>query len=360
MAGDRTLEHEVACCDLSPLHEGEGEAGRTSVASIGLWTDITVRLVKLPSLEEITKEHLGGEIIPRSILITKFEGTNYLLCALGDGSLFYFVVSSAGTLTEKKKVTLGTQPTVLRKFRTGAVSNVFACSDRPTVIYSSNQKLVFSNVNLKEVKHMCPLNTEVYKDSLALATDTTVTIGTIDEIQKLHIRTIPLGECPRRITYQEETSTFGVLTARFDINSKAGLQPCRPSVSTQAIQTIQYNTVITIQYNTGNTDQLQLQPRQPREEQPHQRPGGVRRGAGSFLVPDRGPAHLRGCPQPPAAAVRVCLQCPVLQARGRPHALLRGGHGLHPPGGGGAKVRQTSHLQLGGRQTDSGNNYTPP
>ena len=50
------------------------------------------------------------------------------------------------------QVTLGTQPTVLRKFRTGAVSNVFACSDRPTVIYSSNQKLVFSNVNLKEVR----------------------------------------------------------------------------------------------------------------------------------------------------------------------------------------------------------------
>jgi DNA damage-binding protein 1 len=54
---------------------------------------------------------------------------------------------------------------------------VFACSDRPTVIYSSTQKLVFSNVNLREVKHMCPLNAEAYPDSLALATDTTVTIG---------------------------------------------------------------------------------------------------------------------------------------------------------------------------------------
>jgi DNA damage-binding protein 1 len=97
-------------------------------------------------------------------------------------------VTAAGTLSDKKKVTLGTQPTVLRKFRTGSVTNVFACSDRPTVIYSSNQKLVFSNVNLKEVKHMCPLNSEEYRDSLALATDTTVTIGTIDEIQKLHIR----------------------------------------------------------------------------------------------------------------------------------------------------------------------------
>ncbi len=49
--------------------------------------------------------------------MTQFEGTNYLLCALGDGSLFYFVLNGQGALTDKKKVTLGTQPTVLRKFR---------------------------------------------------------------------------------------------------------------------------------------------------------------------------------------------------------------------------------------------------
>ena len=33
--------------------------------------------------------------------------------------------------------------------------------------------------------------------SLAIANDSTLTLGTIDEIQKLHIRTIPLGESPR-------------------------------------------------------------------------------------------------------------------------------------------------------------------
>lgn len=52
---------------------------------------------------------------------------------------------------------------------------------------------------------MCSLNAESYPDSLALATDSTVTIGTIDEIQKLHIRTVPLGEAPRRIAYQESS-----------------------------------------------------------------------------------------------------------------------------------------------------------
>ena len=99
---------------------------------------------------------------------------------------------------------------------------------------------------------MCPFNTEVYKDSLVLATDTTVTIGTIDEIQKLHIRFVPLGECPRRICYQEEILTFGVISSRYfhdqlmmkchyyfpfrlDIHSKVRLQPSRPSASTQAV-----------------------------------------------------------------------------------------------------------------------------
>lgn len=35
--------------------------------------------------------------------MAQFEGTNYLLCALGDGSLFYFIMTSQG-LADKKKV----------------------------------------------------------------------------------------------------------------------------------------------------------------------------------------------------------------------------------------------------------------
>ena len=233
-SGDTTLEHEVACIDITPLNDGDA---KSDIVAIGLWTDISVRLHKIPTLEEVTKEALGGEVIPRSILMCQFEGTHYLLCALGDGSLFYFVMTASGQLADRKKVTLGTQPIVLRKFKTQSTTNVFACSDRPTVIYSSTQKLVFSNVNLKEVKHMCPLNAEAYPDSLALATDSTVTIGTIDEIQKLHIRTVPLGETPRRIAYQEETQTFGVIAMRHDIHSKDGLVPSRPSASTTCSST---------------------------------------------------------------------------------------------------------------------------
>ncbi|XP_026318053.1 DNA damage-binding protein 1 [Hyposmocoma kahamanoa] len=204
------MDEEVACLDLGP---GDDAA----LLGVGLWTDISVRVLRLPDLTPLHTEKLSGEIIPRSLLICVLEGVWYLLCALGDGSMFYFTLDpQSGALSNRKKVTLGTQPTVLRSFRSLSTTNIFACSDRPTVIFSSNHKLVFSNVNLKEVTHMCSLNALAYPDSLALATDSTVTIGTIDEIQKLHIRTVPLGETPRRIAYQEATQTFGVISMRVD------------------------------------------------------------------------------------------------------------------------------------------------
>ncbi|XP_016371823.1 DNA damage-binding protein 1 [Sinocyclocheilus rhinocerous] len=226
------MEHEVACLDITPLGESAGES---SICAVGLWTDISARLLKLPCFSPLHKEMLGGEIIPRSILMTTFEGSHYLLCALGDGALFYFGLDiQTGVLSERKKVTLGTQPTVLRTFRSLSTSNVFACSDRPTVIYSSNHKLVFSNVNLKEVNYMCPLNSEGYPDSLALANNSTLTIGTIDEIQKLHIRTVPLYESPKRICYQEVSQCFGVLSSRVEMQDTSGTTAAvRPSASTQ-------------------------------------------------------------------------------------------------------------------------------
>lgn len=226
-----TLPHEVACLDISIL---DLKSDKADFIAVGLWTDISVTILRVPSLEILNNEKLGGEMIPRSILMTNFEGINYLLCALGDGSMFYFTLNSNdATLKDKKKVTLGTQPTILKTFRSLSTTNVFACSDRPTVIYSSNHKLVFSNVNLKEVNHMCSLNAQAYPDSLALATKNSVILGTIDEIQKLHIRTVPLGESPRRIAYQESSQTFGVITSRTDIHDGSGLTPSRPSASTQ-------------------------------------------------------------------------------------------------------------------------------
>ncbi|KAL2629921.1 hypothetical protein R1flu_014607 [Riccia fluitans] len=211
------LEYEISCLDINPVGD---DPNRSQLAAVGMWTDISVRVFSLPDLNLITKESLGGEIIPRSVLFCAFEGIPYLLCALGDGHLFNFVLDlSTGQLTDRKKISLGTQPITLRTFRSKNATHVFAASDRPTVIYSSNRKLLYSNVNLKEVNHMCPFNSASFPDSLAIGKEGELTIGTIDDIQKLHIRTVPLGEQPRRICHQESSRTFGLCSFRYQNSS---------------------------------------------------------------------------------------------------------------------------------------------
>lgn len=51
-------------------------------------------------------------------------------------------------------------------------------------------------------------------NSLAIAKEGELTIGTIDDIQKLHIRSIPLGEHARRICHQEQSRTFCICSLK--------------------------------------------------------------------------------------------------------------------------------------------------
>ena len=151
---------------------------------------------------------------------------------------------------------LGTKPIILRLFQSKGVSNVFACSDHPTIIHSSNHKLLFSNVNVKvcstlthalahspthSLTHPSTHSTSVrtcvslinvvailigsavhvysqfrilqrqvtlrdggmmhlrffFQPSLALVDSSTLVIGSVDQIQMLHIDTISLGESPK-------------------------------------------------------------------------------------------------------------------------------------------------------------------
>ncbi|KAM0860241.1 hypothetical protein ACQ4PT_046665 [Festuca glaucescens] len=211
------LEHEISCVDLNPVGENQQYS---SLAAIGLWTDISVSIYSLPALELIWKENLGGEIVPRSVLLCNLEGVSYLLCALGDGHLFSFLLNaSTGELTDRKKVFLGTQPITLRTFSSKGATHVFASSDRPTVIYSSNKKLLYSNVNLKGVNHICPFNTAAFPDSLAIAKEGEFSIGTIGDIQNQNLCTIPLNEQPRRICHQEQSRTLAVCSFKYNQDS---------------------------------------------------------------------------------------------------------------------------------------------
>eukprot|EP00731_Ephydatia_muelleri_P033595 Em0033g11a len=73
-----------------------------------------------------------------------------------------------------------------------------------------------------------------YMYSLAVVDDHSLVIGSVDQIQMLHIQTVPLSETVRRIAHQESTHTFAVLTTRIEKASRRGTIPVRSSASTTA------------------------------------------------------------------------------------------------------------------------------
>ncbi|TYZ63198.1 hypothetical protein PybrP1_012947 [[Pythium] brassicae (nom. inval.)] len=236
-----TLEYEIACVDITPFAarrqaqgtSADGDVGmesasgrswelnalRTSLCVVGLWTNFSVCVLQLPTLQPLVKEPLGNDLLPRSVLFNTFEDQDYVLVGLGDGSLVNFHVDAAtGALSSRKRVSLGSQPIALSTFRSKDMTLVFAACDRPTVIYANNNKLLYSNVNAKEVTVMCPFDSEAFPECLALASEEELTIGTVDDIQKLHIQTFHLHEWARRIAHNSQSHTLGVLTVNFSVD----------------------------------------------------------------------------------------------------------------------------------------------
>ncbi|VDM57392.1 unnamed protein product [Angiostrongylus costaricensis] len=217
-----TIFHdEVACIDVGTIDSEE-----SSIIAIGFWKHHRIALYSLPN-------------------ITEFGVRNLL-----------------GALLEMKKATVGTQPPSLNRFHSRGQMHIFVCSDRPAVIFSSNGKLVFSNVNLRIVTHVCALNSSSYRNSLVMSDGETIVIGTVDEIQKLHIRTVSLGESVRRVVHQPETSTMAILvsrpvdTDRYSVSKMASAKSAskcsagqRPSVSIDATDG-DVHSVVTLDDNT--------------------------------------------------------------------------------------------------------------
>ncbi|KAF9098142.1 DNA damage-binding protein 1a [Mortierella sp. AD031] len=228
--GQTTFENEIACIDVNSIEAGNRHASQ--VCAVGLWTDIKVLLVRLPTMEILASHELHGEILPRSLLLSRFEGVPYLLVGLGDGHLLTFALDATlSSLPTPKKISLGTQPIMLRQISSaptetgmaavptgtteGTSDHVFACSDRPTVIYSSNRKILYSNVNLKQVATVASFNCEAFPNALAIVgsdEEGVLRIGSIDEFQELHVQTVPVHETARRIAYLASRKCFGVLT----------------------------------------------------------------------------------------------------------------------------------------------------
>ena len=237
-----SLDQDIACLSLYESSTSEDhdmavdsfDQGRSTILAVGMWTDNSVRLFALQTLQELTRTQLGAETQAQArdvILVALGESsavTVYLIIGLGDGTLITFIVGlldGLPKLTNRRKVVLGTHPISLTSFNHAGSPCVFASCDRPTVLSTLNGKLIFSAVNIPEQTGMSTFHSELFPDCLALSSEIGLMIGMVDEIQRLHVQTHPMGESPRRIAhcrqsgaYAGETSDFALLCHRIIIH----------------------------------------------------------------------------------------------------------------------------------------------
>ncbi len=196
---------------------GERKDDLDGFAAVATWTDKTIRLLSLPDLTVRAEQILGMDTQARSVALVTLEEKHFLVVGLGDGIMLSFQLdvspeSSFPLLGSHKKVVLGTQPTGLTPIVSNGSTCVFVTSDRPTVMHCQGGKLMYASVSMAEISSICSFHTKNYPDCLALANNTSLTIGMLDEIQKLHIRNVPLGRQPRRISYSKAGRLFTVVT----------------------------------------------------------------------------------------------------------------------------------------------------
>jgi DNA damage-binding protein 1 len=246
---------ELECIFLGSIDEEEGVNDRTAVnPSRQNRNTMMARSICLVTLDfsSSSGNNYGYKKESQGI------GVDMLFIGMGDGTLVSFAVAKTKTaisIQSKKEVCLGTQRIDLVKLKTEQGGTcVLATGDRPTVIYLAgvvgsennfNPKLCYSNVNVQSdeldgmdqsisnphgmsINIACPFYSLLLFDnsalgkqqySLCVANDSSLRLGVIDDIQKLHVTTCRLGMAPRRIVHCPEGRVFAVGCIESDIQN---------------------------------------------------------------------------------------------------------------------------------------------
>ena len=233
-----TLANDIACTsiwsgsgsrqqegdeDMDVVENGSG-SGSDMLLACAMWTDHTVRVLSLPSLQEVLCVELGLQTQAREVLIVNMtekgcrSSQQHLLVGLGDGTLMIYELhtspNSTPTVSGRKLVTLGKKPIALWSFKHHGDTCVFATGDRPTVVHIHNDKLMFTVVNVPETTGIARFHCQLFPGCLALTSPEGLLVGSVDDIQRLHIQTHKIDGDPRRISYHSSGGIYAVCTEK--------------------------------------------------------------------------------------------------------------------------------------------------
>ncbi|KAF9219239.1 hypothetical protein BS17DRAFT_431256 [Gyrodon lividus] len=211
---------EISAVTCLPLDHTKAYAVNIAVA---FWMSKIVKILSLsePTMKDICEtEELPAA--PRSLLLHNFTSETgqkvqshpHLLVGLTNGSIALFPFEG-GRFGDKRLISIGTLPVTMHSCRIKDRSTVFACGSRTSILFWEKERLQHSPLMLKDVSAAAELNITAYPSSVVLASPNALVIGAVANLDKLHIRSIPLGyDSPRRIVHSPSWGAFAVACMR--------------------------------------------------------------------------------------------------------------------------------------------------
>lgn len=184
-----------------------------------------VVVADLPSLNIRQTENLGtaGDAIPRSAIVAELADNMppALFVSMADGSVFSFSFNTADfSLSNSNILILGSEQPSFKKLPRGdGKFNVFATCDHPSLIYASEDRIVYSAVNSDQATRVCNLNTEAFPGSIAVATPDELKIALVDRERTTQIQTLSMHSTVRRVAYSPSEKAFGIGTIKRTIDN---------------------------------------------------------------------------------------------------------------------------------------------
>jgi DNA damage-binding protein 1 len=191
---------------------------QSNVCIVSFWQTASVAVLDLHSLDVLHGESLGepGIDIPRSVLVSSVVpgAPPTLFVAMADGTVASFSFDiSKNNLSRVGRILLGTEPVFFKqlpKDHTSNLSNIFASCEQPSLIYSSEQQIIYSAVNTDSASRVCSFNTAAYPDAVAIATPTELKLALIGKERTTQLQTLPISETVRCLTYASDAQVFAM------------------------------------------------------------------------------------------------------------------------------------------------------
>ncbi|KAF9485871.1 hypothetical protein BDN70DRAFT_870784 [Pholiota conissans] len=252
---------EISAISFMPLN---AHKRFSSILSVAYWESNAVELFSISNNILSSTSSTRSVSLPavvRSLLLYNFgTDTNskkpdyhaYLLAGLGDGSVASLSYKG-GELKDLKITSLGHAPVSLTPCEVDGRMSVFAAGSRASIFFSEKNRLANSPIMLKDISAVCKLNSRTFTSALVLATPTGLSIGTVKNLNKMHIRSTFFGlDNPRKIIHEPLLKAFGVACWRIEPTRIGTFEPARST-----FYLIDDNTLAHLgRYKTGPNEEI--------------------------------------------------------------------------------------------------------